>query len=199
MAIRFDNDTDYGGGSFLRETGDFFFRITAVEYDSQYFEKYNIDLEVVTGPFEGSTSRGQITKPTEKYMNDNDRALGGFSYSQLGKYIAGAGIADQVNALPKITVGAVGKMLVGKIIKARNQPTKKSLDKISAGETDGIFYEIGKVYRYNEWTNDEMEAAADFPEPSPFVANSDTNLPFDMSPSPSFPSNSNEGKSDLPF
>lgn len=183
MGIKFDNDTDYGGGSFLRQTGDFFFRITAVEYDPQYFEKYNVEAEVVTGPHEGSISRGQIAKPTEKYMNDNDRALGGFSYSQLGKYIAGAGIADEVNALPKITVGAVGRMLVGKVIKAHNQLTRKSQERLNSGETDGIFYEIGKVYKYNEWTNDEMEAAADFPEPSPFVENSDTSLPFDMGPS----------------
>lgn len=156
----FDSNTDYGVGSYLRKEGDYFLNIISVEYDDQYFAKYKVEAEVAAGSHTGEIVQGQITKPTEKFMKDNDRAIGGFSFAQVGAYVVGAGITDEVNALPKITVGAIGKMLVGKTIKAHVQLTRKSQDLKDAGETQGLYYEIGRIYKRSDWKDDEMDTGA---------------------------------------
>ena len=173
----FDNNTDYGTGGYLRQEGDFYLRINSVDYDDTYFPKYKIDAEVVTGPHAGEIVQGQITKPTEKFMKDNDRAIGGFSFAQVGAYVVGAGITDEVNALPKITVGAIGKMLIGKTIKAHVQLTRKSQDLKDQGETTGLFYEIGRIYKYSEWKDSEIAATIE-EENSGFSVIDEEEVPF---------------------
>ena len=176
----FDDNKDYGAGNYLRVAGDYFLTITSVEYDDQYFPKYNVEAEVASGTYKGEIVQGTITRPTEKYMRDNDRALGGFSFSQVGAYVVGAGITEEVNALPKITVGAIAKMLVGKTIKARVQLTRKSQLKADEGETTGLYYEIGKIYKWSDWETEAFEAPSGGPDldwlPPPDPDGS--NLPF---------------------
>lgn len=154
----FDDNADYGAGNYLRVAGDYFLTINSVEYDDQYFPKYNVEAEVATGTHKGEIVQGTITRPTEKFMKDKDRAIGGFSFSQVGAYVVGAGITEEVNALPKITVGIVGKMLVGKTIKARVQLTRKSQALADQGETTGLYYEIGKIYKWSEWESVDLES-----------------------------------------
>lgn len=155
----FDDNKDYGAGNYLRVAGDYLLNIISVEYDDQYFPKYNVEAEVAAGSHEGEIVQGTITKPTEKYMRDNDRKLGGFSYSQVGAYVVGAGITDEVNALEKITIGTIAKMLVGKTIKARVQLTRKSQAAVEQGETTGLFYEIGRIYKRSEWSEEDSTAS----------------------------------------
>lgn len=159
----FDSNTDYSAGSYLRVAGDYFLTIISVEYDDQYFPKYTIEAEVATGSHAGEIVQGTIAKPTEKYMKDNDRALGGFSFARTGAYVVGAGITSEVNALPKITIGAIAKMLVGKTIKAHVQLTRKSQQLKEEGETVGLYYEIGRIYKRSEWETVETDTKTDEP------------------------------------
>lgn len=107
--------------------------------------------------------------------------VGGFSFSQVGAYVVGAGITEEVNALPKITVGAIAKMLVGKTIKAHVRLTRKSQLLVEQGETTGLYYEIGKVYKWSDWESvdlDSVDSEPDFswlPPPDP---EDDSVLPF---------------------
>lgn len=178
----FDDNMDYGAGNYLRVKGDYFLTITSVEYDDQYFPKYNVEAEVAVGPHANEIVQGTITRPTEKYMKDNDRAIGGFSFSQVGAYVVGAGITNEVNALPKITVGAIGKMLVGKTIKAHVQLNRKSQEKFDNGETTGLFYEIGKIYKRSEWSEEELNASSNSADlgwlPNPTEGDDYDSLPF---------------------
>ena len=178
----FDENKDYGGGGYLRKEGDFFLKILSWEYDDAYFPKYKVDAEVVSGPNEGEFVQGTITKPTEKYMNDNDRALGGFSFAQVGAYVVGAGVTAEVNALENKTVGAIGKIIVNKIIKARVQLTRKSQQAKEDGQTTGLYYEIGRIYKHSDWINEEVSSyeTAD-PVPPPDIDYShDMVSPFDL-------------------
>lgn len=177
----FDDNTDYGGGSYLHVAGDYFLIINSVEYDDTYFPKYNVEAEVATGPHKGELVQGTITRPTEKYMRDNDRAIGGFSFSQVGAYVVGAGITEEVNALPKITVGAIAKMLIGKTIKANVRLTRKSQVLAEQGETVGLYYEIGKIYKWSEWESLDLNSVDNGPDFSwlpPPDPNDDSALPF---------------------
>lgn len=176
----FDENTNYNAGGYLRVEGDFLLTITSMEYDDRYFPKYNIMAEVATGPHRGELVQGMISKPTEQYMNDNDRSLGGFSFTQTGAYVVGAGITDEVNAMEKVTIGNIAKLLTGKTIKAHVQLTKKSRDLLASGETAGLFYEIGKIYKYSNWSAAEMESSVASSASEPLLSNVDTSLPFDM-------------------
>ena len=177
----FDNNADYGGGGYLRVAGDYILTIKSVEYDDNYFQKYNVEAEVASGPHKGEIVQSTIPRVTEKYMKDKDRALGGFSFAKVGAYVVGAGITDEVNALPKPTMGVIGKMLVGKKIKGRVQLTYKSQQLANDGETQGLYYEIGRIYKRSEWQDEDKDGGVDLDWLPPARSLDQDPPPFDQS------------------
>ena len=78
-------------------------------------------------------------------------------------------------------MGVIGKMLVGKKIKGRVQLTYKSQQLANDGETQGLYYEIGRIYKRSEWQDEDKDGGVDLDWLPPARSLDQDPPPFDQS------------------